>query len=189
LKAVEIIKLTATYLQLEDVLELSEFGGQVQTPSEQTNKNLNLLLRCLNLVYNEIATEYIPLKHSEYITVTNEKFDYINLNKNIVDVLSLVTTDNKTAKYKTYPTHLKLRNGDYNIEYSYLPVKVTLEESTENFANKITERIFAYGVASEYCVISGLYDEASLWQKRFKDSVLISSRKKTELVMPARRWL
>ena len=184
----KIIKLAAVYLQLEDILSLDTFGGIVTEPEANTTKNLELLVRCLNLVYNELASDYVPLKHTEEVVVETEEIDINTLEKRLISVLALADKDGKNAKYKVYPTTIKVANGTYDIEYSYLPQEVLLEDTIEAFGSKLTERIIAYGVASEYSLISGLFDEATLWKKRFLDSLLIATSKKSELKMPARRW-
>ena len=184
----EIIKLTAIYLQMEEVLELSELGGEVTEPTELASKNLELLVRCLNLVYSEIASDYLPLKHCEDVEVENSEITISALSKKLINVLSLVDLYDKSVKYKVYPTSIKVENGSYKLEYSYMPEAVTIESDVEEFGGKLCERVFAYGVASEYSLISGLFDEATLWKKRFLDALLAVNSKKSEVKMPARRW-
>lgn len=185
----QVVELTATYLQLEEVLEMEELGGTEVNPTELTQKNLELLVRCVNLVYQELATDYIPLKHAEEITVSSGEFLFENLTKSIINVLSLKNLDGENKKFKIYPNAIKVENGTYQIEYSYLPSEVSLGNEVEAFSGRISERILAYGVASEYSFISGLFEEASMWKKRFEDAVLIASRKKSPLRMPTRRWV
>jgi hypothetical protein len=184
----EIVKLAAIYLQLEEVLALETFGGDVAEADANTAKNLELLVRCLNLVYNELASDYVPLKHSEEVLVEDGEIDINTLEKRLISVLKLANKDGKNVKYKVYPTAIKIENGTYDLEYSYLPNEVELTDSIEEFGGKLTERIIAYGVASEYTLISGLFDEAELWKKRFLDSLIVATGKKSEIKMPARRW-
>ncbi|MDD4211222.1 MAG: hypothetical protein PHC46_02365 [Clostridia bacterium] len=185
----EIIKLTAIYLQMEDILALEELGGEVTEPEELTSKNLELLIRCLNLVYNEVASDYVPLKHTQTVTSENGEISLESLEKRLISVLSLIdSTSEVSVKYKVYPTSIKVKDGSYNLEYSYMPDSVVLENDIEGFGGKLSERIMAYGVASEYLLISGLFDEATLWKKRFLDSILTVSSKKSDIKMPARRW-
>ena len=76
------------------------------------------------------------------------------------------------------------------IFYRYQPDEISsLEDELENFSNKVTEKIFAFGVAMEYCFIQGLYDDAQIWEKRFKDALLIRASKKSNMKLPARRWI
>lgn len=188
MNALEIIKLTAIYLQMEEVLELDIFGGSVTEQTEAVAKDVELLTRCLNLIYDEIATDYLPLLHSESLSITNNRIAITDLEKRLINIMSLKDINDKTAKYKLYPTYIELNDGSYTITYSYIPNSITINDTLEDFGSKLTERILAYGVASEFALISGLYDEASLWEKRFKDAMLIASRVKSEVIMPKRRW-
>ncbi|MGD9901013.1 MAG: hypothetical protein AB7S44_00555 [Spirochaetales bacterium] len=185
----EIIKLVATYLQMEDVLELTTFGGEVTEPSALTTKNLELLVRCLNLVYDEIATDYIPLNYEEEVIVLDEEIALSSLAKRLINVIKLTDENGVNVKYKMFPTAIVLENGTYNLEYSYAPESATLDGNIETFGGKLTERIVAYGVTAEYSLISGLFDEATTWEQRFKDALLVASRKKSDIKMPVRRWL
>ncbi len=184
----DIIKLVAIYLQQEDILELSEMGGEVTEPTDLTEKNLELLTRCLNLVYDEVATDYLPLKTVEELTVTDGVIELDTLTKRLINVIRLTDVNDCSVRYKLYPTSIETSTGNVNLEYSYMPDSVTIDDDIESFSGKLTKRIIAYGVASEYCLISGLYDEASLWEKRFKDALLIASRKKSDVTVKARRW-
>ena len=53
---------------------------------------------------------------------------------------------------------------------------------------KISARILAYGVASEYCFLEMLYDDATLWENRYKNALLCAQRKKGELKLKKRGW-
>lgn len=185
-----IIKLVAIYLQMEEVLELTTFGGTVTDvdANDITLKNVELLTRCLNLVYDEIATDYIALTATEDVEVTKKEIDLESLTKRLVSVVRISDTNGKLCKYKMYPSFILIANGNYSLTYSYMPTSVTINDDIENFSGKLTERIAAYGVASEYCIISGLFEEAYMWESRFKDSLLVAKRNKHEINMPARRW-
>lgn len=186
---IEIIRLAATYLQLEEVLELSEIGGTVEEKSELAEKNLNLLLECVNLIYSELASDYLPLKEEEEITVENNEFLFSNLSKAIHHVLSLRNAREESVYYSIYPSGIKTQDGTYLLEYSYHPEAVTLEDDLESFAGRLSERIVAYGVASEFSFISGLFDEAATWKTRFTESLKVACSKKSIIQIPPRRWM
>lgn len=53
---------------------------------------------------------------------------------------------------------------------------------------RVSARVTALGVAAEYCFVCGLFEEAQLWDGRYKDSLKIALRKKGAMSVKARRW-
>lgn len=37
-------------------------------------------------------------------------------------------------------------------------------------------RLFAYGIAAEYCLACGLFEEAAVWDKKYKDALTAAYR-------------
>lgn len=183
-----IIKNVCVFLQKDELLELTTFGGAV-APTETQSKDLNHLVRCLNLVYNEIASDYIPLLNKETFIPENGRVYYSDFSKKLLDIKKVEDKFGYKTNYKLFPDYLETIDGEIKITYSYEPEEISsIDDSIESFSEKITERVVAYGVAMEYCFICGLHDDASIWEKRFKDGILISARKKSEIRLPRRRW-
>ena len=57
-----------------------------------------------------------------------------------------------------------------------------------DFYNGLSARIFAYGIASEYFLSDGLSEDAEIWEERFKESLFVLSRKRSETKLPKRKW-
>ena len=185
----EIIKLSATYLQLEDVLKLQVLDGEEESPTELTIKNYELLLKAVNLVQEEIASDYIPLNKEENIEIIYEEILFSSLSERIIQVISIKNEINQEVKYKLFPDSIKLKNGNYNIIYKYMPNAITINDNFAPFSNKITERVVAYAVAGEYALINGLFDEATTWKQRFEEAMKVATSKKSPITILSRRWL
>ena len=56
------------------------------------------------------------------------------------------------------------------MEYEYAPTNYGLNDSV-GFNAKITAALLGYGVAAEYCVTQGRFDEAVLWRQRYTAGV------------------
>lgn len=187
----EILKLACIFLSKEDLLEDEYFLEEVDetyVEDEFRQKEIDKLLNCLNLIYDEIAKDYIPLIYEQNIEFEDGKFFYSNLEKRIFDIYSLKSQSGRNLKYKIFPMYIFSPSKSGILTYSYQPEKLTLEGKIDFFDTKIPERVFAYGVAMEYSFIVSLSDEASIWEKRFKDSLLTAMRKKSVITMPSRRW-
>lgn len=188
MEIINILKNACVFLKKDELLEITELDGEdISTEAQQ--KEINLLFRCLNLVYNAIATDYIPLITTENIIPVNGEILFTSLSKNFLDVKRMEDKYGMRVNYKLYPDKILTINGEVKITYSYEPEELEdLTSVMESFSEKVTERVMAYGVAMEYSFISGLHDDASIWEKRFKDSLQIASRKKAEMRLPNRRW-
>ncbi|MDD4110358.1 MAG: hypothetical protein PHS54_02265 [Clostridia bacterium] len=188
MEIINIIKNTCVFLQKDELLETTELGGE-ETSTEAQQREISLLLRCLNLVYNSIATDYIPLIKTEIIMPINGEILFTSLSEKILDIKRIEDKYGLRLNYKLYPDRILTIDGEVTINYSYEPEELEdLTSTMESFSEKLTERVIAYGVAMEYSFISGLHDDASIWEKRFKDSLQIASRKKAEMRLPSRRW-
>lgn len=188
MEIVNIIKNACVFLQKDELLDITELGG-TSTSTTAQQKEINMLLRCLNLVYNEIATDYIPLIKTEKVASTNGEILFSSLTNKILDIKRIEDKYGIRVNYKLYPDKILTIDGEVCLTYSYEPEELEdLTSTMESFSEKLTERVFAYGVAMEYSFISGLHDDASIWETRFKDGLLIAVRKKSEMRLPARRW-
>ena len=60
---------------------------------------------------------------------------------------------------------------------------------TVEFFNGLSARVYAYGIASEFLLVSGVSDDAEIWEERFKESLFVLSRKRGEHRLPKRSFL
>ena len=56
------------------------------------------------------------------------------------------------------------------MEYEYAPSNYGINDAV-GFNGKITAALLGYGVAAEYCVTQGRFEEAVLWRKRYTEGV------------------
>ena len=189
IKLIDCIKNAAVLLQHDQVLNLPILNG-----SENNNEDadalcdLDTFIECGNLIYSEIAGEYLPLYSSQSFTNTSGVIELSAFNKNVVDVNSVTDLNGNKLYYKVYPSYLSTARGKIIVSFSYLPGKINLNDTLDYHVGKISERIIAYGICAEYSLIKGMFNEASYFDKKFRDSLLNSCRKKN-IFIPPRRWL
>ncbi|GHU99269.1 hypothetical protein FACS1894211_04380 [Clostridia bacterium] len=169
----EIIKLASFYLGLD------ENDGTIKAQ----------LLKCANLIVNEICADYCPLARETAVRTGTGKVEYTALcAERVLEVLAVKCGD-RNVPFKSFPTHIKTEPGlDAAVRFAYLPGDCG-EDDGAPIPDKIGARIAAYGAASEYCLVSGLFEEAVIWEKRYKDALAAAVRKRAEITIPARRWL
>ena len=188
--AKQVLLLASAFLNLQQEFEPLINDPQVQV-DERTKLEFNNLVQSLNLCYSEIALDYMPLLCSEQVLVENNKIYVMDLAHELKDVHSITSLDNnKSFKFVIYPDYIKTNVlGNVNITYSYVPEQISVNDNVNNFAGRLSLKCLALGVAAEYCFLSGLYDDAKIFDARFKNILKIECRKKSNITLPKRRWL
>ncbi len=188
MKAKEIIKNVCVYLGKEEILasNLFETGGQVLTDVQ--NAEVNKMLKCLNLITSEIASDYLPILREKEIKLVNGEVDVFEIDKSIQEIVNIKSKFGKNLKYKFINNKIICLATNVVVTYKIRPSEIKIDDEAESFGGKLSERILAYGVASEFCFLEMLYDDASIWENRFKNALFISARKKGELKLKNRGW-
>ena len=183
----EIIIDTATLLSLDGVLSLPEMGGNTQ--SNQSQNDLSLLKKCVNLTINEIAGDYIPLNFIESVLISDQKIPYTALKKPAQKIKSIKDGQGANCYFKVYPSYIYTDcKGECHIEYSYIPANLEDLNGSVEVNPKATSRLIAYGTAREYCLITSMYEQAKTWDERYKDGLQNIAKASTVLKIPKRLW-
>lgn len=178
----KVIKQVATLLQLTNVINAN--FDDFENADSQTKKDVNLILSSINEVLSDVATEFIPLKTSENITVSGGAFDLTTLSNTFYKLAKVHTNKKYSVDFET----LIIENGSYKLDYFYLPEEYELDDDIEEFDSRLTVYNLAFGVAAEFCAISGNYSEAEMWNSKFV-SAMENCKKRRVASLKSRRWL
>lgn len=177
MKLKDCIQLSGVLLNLSDVLTS-------KSPTD-TDK---LLLRCANNCISEIACEYLPLIDEKKVNAKDGKITYSLLGKTIYDVIN-VTSEDKKVEFELMPSYIKVeKDGEYTVKFCYCPSELQADDEVP-MPLLVTERVIAYGIASEYMLINGFYEEAMAFNQVFKDALVRAAYGKKEKRVKSRRWL
>ncbi len=185
----EILELACVFLGMDEVLEDEYFTGNPEGGDDSTEKEISKLLKCLNLIVNEISSDYLPLLTEEDVVFNDEKLYYTELDKTILEVFSLKDFNGRAISFKTFPEYISANVQNALLTYSFQPQELEQDDVIIYYGGKIPPRVYAYGVAMEYLFISSQSDEAHIWEKRYKDCLCEIVRKKSETKLPSRRWI
>jgi len=177
----DIIKLACTFTDNENLI--AKIDANTLTSDESLI--VDCLVNCFNLVNNEIATEYIPCLKTQTFQTDSFKINFTSFTYSLNEIISVKDEKGRNIKYKVFDSYIMAMANDVEITYSCHPSTLTLSQS---FTTLIPERVYAYGIAREYYFIKTLFDDASVWENKFKDSLQVLTRKKGEIVMPSRSW-
>ena len=168
MKIKDIITATAALLNQHDVIGYLE--ETVNDPSAETLSKIDLEMRLLNLVLSELAAGYVPMVYKEEMTAENGKIEYADLKYSATRILSIEDASGEKASYVQHPSYIEICDGVYTVEYEHSPASFALEE-TVNMGERILPSLIAYGVAAEYCITQGRFEEAVMWRKRYSEGV------------------
>ena len=175
----DTVKLSCDFVNLP---QLKDYVG-TQNADEIQQAKLNALLRCLNLAYEEICSEFLPILKKESITAANGEFYFSSLSKPICGIVSLKTTSGEDVKYTLSSDHISFEGDSAVLTYAIQPEELAFGDEVDTI---IPARVLAYGTAREFFLMQALSDEAAIFETRFKESLEGLVRKKTTLKMPAR---
>lgn len=192
MRVIDIIKDTCTFLQMDEEFEyLNSYDVSSDTflksASLNIEKNIELLLKCTSLVVNTICTEYIKLKDSTYVYATDGRIKYSDISEYVPYSIVSVEDEFGLVPFSDFNDEIVVENfGRYKVTYLYSLGDMNLD--TDLSILRLPSKSIGYGVASEYLYITKLYDDASIWDTRFKSSLLnLLSNKKRRYIKP-RRW-
>ncbi len=180
----EILTLVCEFVGEREILKKFETEGEL---SSREQEKVEIMTRCFNLVNQEIASDYLPFLTRESVD-TNGILNFSELKKSVVHIYEIKNRFGINLKFKLFPNFAEVNGHARTVVYSFLPEELSLESTVEAPCN-LTERIYAYGVASEYLLIDGLSEDAEIWENRFKEGLFMLSRKHGEHTLPKRRWL
>ena len=153
----------------------------------EVEESLNFLVEIVNAVCLDIATNYVGLKHRESKTVENNELSISSLEKPLYKIIS-ITSNGEKVKFYLSDNLVKVQNKNIDVYYEYLPSRKTINEGVEDFNGKVSLLTLVYGIASEYCLIKGDYEQAVMWEEKYKNNLLNNARKARNITIRKRRW-
>ena len=184
----EIFKIVCSLLGKEELLDSSYFDPNGNELTDDLSADLNKMLWCLDSVIEEISLSYLPLLKEKEVTFNNGKVTVSDIDQNIFGIIGIKTKTGRNLKYKYINNEIVCLTNSAIVTYKVHPEQTTLNGTAEDFSGRLTARILAYGVASEYCYLDMLYDDATIWENRFKNALFYISEKKGELKLKQRGW-
>ncbi len=172
-----------------DFTDNSALGDKIRLSQDLTDDEqaqMDIYLKCFNLVNNEIASEFVPIKKIEQFDVESGKVLFSKFSNKPYKILYVKNSLGKKMRFKVFQDHIVVFCKKAIIAYTILPENLTATDMVETF---IPERIYAYGLAREYLFFKAMFDDAEIFEERFKNSLEIICRASVHSKMPRRRWI
>ena len=159
----DVVKLSATYLDKEDVLNYLE-KEQEGSPAE-----VNTLTVCANVVINELACSYLPMIKTEKLIAEDNKLYFTALSETPLKIISVTDYNGNAVRYDFHAEYLSVDSKKVVIEYKYIPSNLGLTDRIDYDEREVPLRLLAFGTISEYALIERDFDKSLAWRNRYND--------------------
>ena len=187
MKVKDILKLTATILDRKDLV--SFYNDGVCDDYIKAQEDSDILLSSYNILTEEIAVETLKLKYTELLKVENGILSYASFKYNPISIISVKDKNGNLVDCKILPTDIKTDKSEVVCEYYYIPALKSVEDDSEIVGTLIPKTTIMYGIATEFCLIKGLFEEATVWHQKYVNSLSKLSKPKKLKKIKCRKWL
>lgn len=147
-----------------------------------------LLLDCFNTVENELALDYLPLYKEDELYSDVGQISFSNFSESAVRILGVWDQWGNSLPYRLFPAYIKTQAGKVRVRFTYTPKTKTMDDDSD-FMLHASERMIAYGMAAEYCIEKGLFEEAAVWDEKYKDAIKAACCGQRGKRLRSRRWV
>lgn len=175
-----VLMLSLTMMNRKDLVS----ALSLSTLTDEVEK----LLNCYNLVVSELCEEYLPLIHTQTISSTSGRYHFNLFHKTPLEIKAVFNRNGDEISYKQTPLYIICDEPEITVSYVYYPQNAKINDVSVYDKTKISERILALGVAREFLLQSGLYEEALSFDNRFQQALTQVLLKKSGAIIRARSW-
>ena len=183
----EIIRITALLLGRENVINYLDGNYNEEQVGADCFRTVNTLTDLANLVINELCATYIPMVKVEDVKAIDGRVYYKDLTERAIKIRAVYGADGRELDYTTTAEYIYINYPEVAVEYNYVPENYGLEQSIGYTDKDISARVIANGVAAEFCITEGRFDEAVTFHKRYIDMLSDICLPKNVLTKK-RRW-
>lgn len=165
----ELLKIASNYLSIDKELQIFFEESDTSSATDEAKSKFNKLLLSFNNIINEIALHKAPTKTIE--VETSFGLNEIDLSaQNCNKVLSVKLKNGKRLTFLQTGQVVVfdcLSREKVLIEYSFIPKIYKADDNLDIFTN-IGNRLLAIGIASEYCYLDEVFDNAKELREEFE---------------------
>ena len=143
-------------------------------------EDLEVWLKCYNLVEQELATDYFPILEIDKFFHIDNKIYYKDFYRSPYLIRGIQDFRGDKVDYTLVTDGILIKKnydgGTFFVKYYYLPEEKGLYSTCTYGADYI--HIVKYGVAAEYCLATGNYDLAKIYIDKYKERIKLKGPKK-----------
>lgn len=163
-------------MTVSEVIELSALLLDI----ELTDDIRNNLVRCYNLIEQELATDYFPILEVDKFFHVEDKIYYKDFSRNPYMLKGIQDFHGDSVSFRLAPEYINLiknyDGGTFFVKYYYIPDAKELYSTCTYGAEYIS--ILKYGIAAEYCLANGDFEQAKIYNDKYKERIKLKGPKK-----------
>jgi hypothetical protein len=163
-------------MRVSEVIELSALLLDIELTDDVSNN----LVRCYNLVEQELATDYFPILEVEKFFHVKDKIYYNDFSRKPYMLKGIQDFHGDSVSFRLTPEYINLiknyDGGTFFVKYYYIPDAKELYSTCTYGAEYIS--IFKYGIAAEYCLATGDFEQAKIYSDKYKERIKLKGPKK-----------
>lgn len=134
------------------------------------NEVLAALLNCYNVIEQELATDYRPIRIVEKFLIDDNIIEYSSFKKKPHEILAVQDFQGDMVKFKLNATNIELKKN-YNghmffVRFNELPKAKSISDKSSY--DQFYIGVMKYGIAAEYYTTLGDFKNAKLCHDEYK---------------------
>ncbi len=189
MKVRDIITSACRYLHIElpqccnSSVLTAELSYQLQHNSVLTN-----MLMCLDVVLSELNS-IVPNLVVADVCEQGGMVQLDNLASSMIEVIRLTDSSGDSVPYRYMTNALLVEGrGHMRLVYSTPYIPCSYLGDIDIACGKIDSRVLCHALCSEYCLLEGDYDNFTMWESRYRQSLPMVAHKSSAISLPARGW-
>lgn len=184
---VNIIKSASKMLSVEELEGYPEISEE-----EYVEKLKKLMIYCINETISDLTLNYFPLIVEQTVEPNGDIIPYSSLTSSPTRIYAVFNTTMHSLKFRLLSNGIKLVDSEQKVIIRYGIAPQVVNEQTQDITGinvQISEYMLALGTAREFCLNRGRYNEASIFEQKFKDAIENAKIPKKSLHLKSRAWL
>ena len=107
----------------------------------------------------------------ESVTSQNGKVFYADLSQTAVEIIGVYDNDGNKIDCTFSHEYFEVGQKQVIVEYEMVPPNYNLGENVGYSEKQVAPIILSYGLAAEYYVSTGRFEQAVMWHKRYTDAI------------------
>lgn len=164
----EVLSAALTYLGMD--------ADVVDGEDAMQDEDVKLLIKCTGFTLDEMAAEYLPISEKESVTSQERRLVYSQLSNQPLRIKN-VSRGGKNVEFTAHPGYAEVEeDGTYEVEYTCLPPHPSALAAEVVTALPVPVKSVALGVASQYCLITGRYEQSGVLSEMFSQDMRTQAR-------------
>lgn len=184
MKVKEVLEWTAVELGVCDTVKAYLNGESTDVGEKETSR----LVTAYNLVENELALDYFPLIKAETFENADGEILFAGFANDPVRILRVKAFESgEEVPFTLYADRLAVE-GKVIVEYRYVPNEKGVDDACE-IGERVNKHMLVYGTLGNYLASVGEYAQASVWEKKYKEAMVLAQGISKAKAIGSRRWV